>query len=66
MRAEARHQESWRLSERAEVAAMSGRGAPHLGIDHFVIDHLGIDHFGIDHLVVDHPDHRRRGKGINF
>ena len=51
MRAEARHQESWRLSERAEVAAMSGRGAPHLGIDH---------------LVVDHPDHRRRGKGINF
>ena len=56
MRAEARHQESWRLSERAEVAAMSGRGAPHLGIDHLVVDHL----------VVDHPDHRRRGKGINF
>ena len=54
MRAGARHRESWRLSERAEVAEMSGRGGPHLGIGHLVIDHLGIDHIVIDHLVNDH------------
>ena len=44
MRAGARPRESWRLSEPAEGAEMSGRGGPHLGIDHLINDHLVIDH----------------------
>ena len=54
MRAGARPRESWRLSERAEVAEMSGRGGPHLGIYHLVIDHIVTDHLVINHLVNDH------------